>query len=150
MRQLVYQICYTRYYASFYLWLIGSVLKHCKVPKYHDHYCRYYFFFRCYLHHNCSINLNWNNKQLYSSPKPLRNVPSSVFWFVKFCFLPFLRRTSIQKWKEIWFCYVRKWVGKKEMSAKISKRLCRNLFIGVATQIRAVHKDREIVRTLKK
>ena len=34
MRKLVYQVCYTRYHFSFYVWLIGSVLKHCKVPKY--------------------------------------------------------------------------------------------------------------------
>ena len=33
MRQLVYQVCYTRYHVSFYLWLIGSALKHCKVPN---------------------------------------------------------------------------------------------------------------------
>ena len=85
------------------------------------------FYFKCYLHHNCSINLNWNNTQLYS--KPLHNVPSSVFWFVNFCFLPFLRRTSIQKWKKNWFCYVHRWIGKKEMLAKTSKCLCRNLYI---------------------
>ena len=47
------------------------------------------FYFKCYSHHNCSVNLNWNNTQLYSSAKPLHNVPSSVFWFVNFCFLPF-------------------------------------------------------------
>ena len=62
------------------------------------------FYSKCYLHHNCSINLNWNNTQLYSSAKPLCNVPSSVFWLINFCFLPFLHRTSIQKWKKN--CYV--------------------------------------------
>ena len=31
---------YTRYHVSFPLWLIGSVLKHCKVPKYCDQDCR--------------------------------------------------------------------------------------------------------------
>ena len=41
MRQLVYQVCYTRFHVSFYLWLIGSVLKHCKVPKYYDQDCRF-------------------------------------------------------------------------------------------------------------
>ena len=40
--QLVYQVCYTRYHVSFSLWLIGYVLKHCKVPKYYDHDCRLY------------------------------------------------------------------------------------------------------------
>ena len=39
MRQHVYQVCYTRYNVSFYLRLIGSVLKRCKVPKYYDHDC---------------------------------------------------------------------------------------------------------------
>ena len=53
------------------------------------------FYFKCYLHHNCSLNLNSNNTQLYSSEKQLRDVPSSVFWFLNFCFLPFLRRTSV-------------------------------------------------------
>ena len=103
------------------------------------------FYLKCYLHHNCSVNLNWNNTQLCNSAKPLRNVPSSVFWFVNFCFLPFLRRTSVQKWKKIWFCYVHKLIGKKGMSAKISKCLCRNLVKGAATQIRAVYKDQEIL-----
>ena len=41
MRQLVYQVCYTRYHVSLYLWLIGSVLKHCKVPKYYEWDCRF-------------------------------------------------------------------------------------------------------------
>ena len=108
------------------------------------------FYFKCYLHHNCSVNLNWNNTQLYSSAKPLCNVPSSVFWFVNFCFLLFLCRTSIQKWKKIWFCYAHKWIGKKEMLAKISNCLCRNLFIGAATQIRAVYKDHKILVTLRR
>ena len=39
VRQLVYQVCYTRYHISFYLWLIGSILKNCKVPKYYDQDC---------------------------------------------------------------------------------------------------------------
>ena len=108
------------------------------------------FNLKCYLHHNCSVNLNWNNTQLYSSAKPLHNVPSSVFWFVNFCFLPFLRRTSIQKWKKIWLCYAHNWIGKKEMLAKISKCLCRNLFIGAAAQIRAVYKDHKILIVLKR
>ena len=108
------------------------------------------FYFKFYFHHNYSINLNWNNPHLYSSTKPLHSVTSSVFWFVNFCFHPFLCRTSIQKWKEIWFCYAHKWIGKKEMSAKISKCLCQNLFIGAAIQIRAVCKDHEILVTLKR
>ena len=39
MRQLEYQSCGTRYHLSFYLWLIESGLKHCKVPKYYDQDC---------------------------------------------------------------------------------------------------------------
>ena len=27
------------------------------------------FYFKCYLDHNCNINLNWNNTQFYSSVK---------------------------------------------------------------------------------
>ena len=100
------------------------------------------FHFKCYLHHNCSINLNWNNTQLYSSAKPLHEVPSCVFGFVNFCFLPFLHRPSIQKWKKNWFCYVHRWIGKKETSSKISKFLYWNLFIGAAN-------DHKILVTLK-
>ena len=40
VRQLVCQVCYTRYHVSFYLWLIGSVLKHCKALKYYEQDCR--------------------------------------------------------------------------------------------------------------
>ena len=40
----MYQICYTRYHVSFYLWVIGSVLKHCKVPKYYEQDCLKFFF----------------------------------------------------------------------------------------------------------
>ena len=39
VRQLVYQVCDTRYQVSFYLWLIRSVLKYCKVPKHYDQDC---------------------------------------------------------------------------------------------------------------
>ena len=41
VKQLVQQVCHSRYHVSFYLWLIGSVLKHCKVPKYYDHDCSF-------------------------------------------------------------------------------------------------------------
>ena len=34
---------YTRYHVSVYLWLIGSILKHCKVPKYYDQDCRWFW-----------------------------------------------------------------------------------------------------------
>ena len=34
-------LCYTRYRVSFYLWLIESILKHCKVPKYYKQDCRF-------------------------------------------------------------------------------------------------------------
>ena len=43
-RQLVYQVCYNRYHVSLYLWLVGSVLKHCKVPKYYDQDRRFRMF----------------------------------------------------------------------------------------------------------
>ena len=108
------------------------------------------FHFKFCPHHNCSINLNWNNTQLYSSAKRLGNVPSSLFWFVNFCFLPFLHRTNVRKWKKIWFCYAHKWIGPKKMSAKMPKCLCRNLFVGAATQIRTVYKDHKILVTLKR
>ena len=34
--ELIYQVCYTRYKVSFYLWQIGLVLEYCKVPKYYN------------------------------------------------------------------------------------------------------------------
>ena len=108
------------------------------------------FYFKCYLHLDCSVNLNWNNTHIYSSAKPLRNVPGSVFWFENFCFLPILWRTRVQKWKKNWFCYVHMWIGNKEMTTKISKCLCRNLFIRATAQITAVLKDHEILVTLKR
>ena len=54
----MYQVYYTVYYisslykftiqvyyhVSFYLWLIGSVLKHCKVAKYYEQDCLKTFF----------------------------------------------------------------------------------------------------------
>ena len=95
------------------------------------------FYFKCCLYHNCSLNLKWNNTQLYTS-KPLHNVPSSVFWFVNFCFLPFLARTSVQKWKKNWFRYVHKWKGKKEMLAKISNS-CVEIFSQVLQHKSEVH-----------
>ena len=40
----MYQVCYTKYHVSFYLWLIGSVLKHRKVPKYYEQDCLKFLF----------------------------------------------------------------------------------------------------------
>ena len=87
------------------------------------------FYFKCYLHHNCSVNLNWNNTQLCSFTEPLRNVLSSVFWFAIFCFLPFLRRTTVQKWKKN--CYVMytsysKWNVGKDIKVPVSKPVHRS------------------------
>ena len=42
-RENSYQVCYSRYHVSFYLWLIGSLLKHCKVPKYYNQDCSLMF-----------------------------------------------------------------------------------------------------------
>ena len=123
---------------SYMIFVYGTHIEIKKIVSYHLHYkrkvtrvaCKTYFtlfklnitfYFKCYLHHNCSVNLNWNNTQLNSSAKPLHNVLSSAFWFVIFCFLAFLCRTSVQKWKKTWFCYVHRGIGEKEMSAKITK-----------------------------
>ena len=54
------------------------------------------FYAKCYLHHNCSVNLNWNNAQLYCSAKLLCNVPSCVFWFVNFVFFHFCAELAIR------------------------------------------------------
>ena len=39
MRQLVDQAGCNRNHVLLYLWFVGSVLKHCKVPKYYDQDC---------------------------------------------------------------------------------------------------------------
>ena len=44
MREHVYKVCCTKNDISFYLWLIGSVLKRCKVLKYYDQNCLKTFF----------------------------------------------------------------------------------------------------------
>ena len=36
VRELLYQVYYTGYQILFYLWQIGPVLEHCKVPNYYD------------------------------------------------------------------------------------------------------------------
>ena len=40
-----YQICYTIYHVSFYLWLIRSILKHSTVPKYEQDCLKIFFLF---------------------------------------------------------------------------------------------------------
>ena len=35
----MYQVRYNRYHFIFCLWLMESVLKHCKVPKYYEQHC---------------------------------------------------------------------------------------------------------------
>ena len=82
------------------------------------------FYFKCYLYHNCCVNLNWNSTQLYSPAKPLHNAPSSVFWLANFCFLSFLFSTSKQKWEKNWFVmyksvYVRN--VSKDITVSVSK-----------------------------
>ena len=72
------------------------------------------FCFRCYLHHNCNINPNWNYAQLYSPVKPLPNVPSSVFWFVFFVFLYFCAELALRNQRKSGsVMHTSKWVRKK-------------------------------------
>ena len=40
LEKFLYEVCNTRYHVSLYLWLIGSVLTHCKVLKDYDQDCR--------------------------------------------------------------------------------------------------------------
>ena len=40
LEKFMYEVCNTRYHVSLYLWLIGSVLTHCKVLKDYDQDCR--------------------------------------------------------------------------------------------------------------
>ena len=44
LRQLVYQVYYSRYHVSFYLWSIECVLKHCQLRKYYNRDCLKIFF----------------------------------------------------------------------------------------------------------
>ena len=52
MRTLVYQVRYAGYHVSFYLWLIGFALKHCKFPKYYDQDCRSVMAIYCALYNS--------------------------------------------------------------------------------------------------
>ena len=70
--------------------------------------------------------------------------------FVFFHFCTELAFRNGRKSGYVMLCYGHKWIGKKEVSAKISKCLYRNLFIGTATEIRAVYKDHEILVTFKR
>ena len=63
LRQLVYQVCYTRNHVPFYLWLIGSVLKHCKVQKYYDQDCLKILFLLSTL--LVKIQISWKNAHLF-------------------------------------------------------------------------------------
>ena len=58
----IYQACYTRDHVSFYLWLIGSVLKHCKVPKYYGQACLKIWLLISKL--SINIQILWKNAHL--------------------------------------------------------------------------------------
>ena len=66
-KQLVYQVCYTRYQVSFYLWWIRPVLKYCKVSKYYNQDGRLLF-----------------RKVLTNSPEMIKE-KSHQRWFKKNC-----------------------------------------------------------------
>ena len=78
MRQPVYQVCFTSYQISFYLWWIVSVVKYCKIPKYYDQDCLKIFFLfsalpmmiqisgksvhlaqKCYFYQKATIKQSW-------------------------------------------------------------------------------------------
>ena len=93
-------------------------------------------YFKCYLHHNYSINLNWNSTQLCSSAKPLCNVPSSVLWFVNFCLLRFLSRTSVQEENLVLlFTQVNRldWNVRKDIKVPVSKSFHRGCSSDIAS-----------------
>ena len=68
-----YQICYTKCQVSFYLWLIGLVLKHCKVLKYYDHYCLKMYIFPTTL--PMMIQFFGGSAYLAQKNKTIRNLP---------------------------------------------------------------------------
>ena len=63
------------------------------------------FYLKCYLHHNCSVNLLTG---ILHSFMPLKNHCVLYPCFINFCFLLFLHRNSTQKQIKIWFCYAHK------------------------------------------
>ena len=94
MRQLVYQVCYTRYQISFYLWWIGSLIKYCKVLI--NIMTRIIWKFSC-----CSLHLQWCFNLLEKVLIWLKNVTSikklpisKVECFLKSNFWP---KSNIQK-----------------------------------------------------
>ena len=83
VRQLVYQVCYTRYQVLFYLWWIRSLLKYCKVPKYYDQDCRILveFSLTCVSLNGVQIPGKYTESlHFYSWPSPPLKTPGRMFW----------------------------------------------------------------------
>ena len=97
MRQFVYQVCYTRYHILFYLWLIGSVLKHSKVPKYYDQDCRlsnlssnpkvfrepskHYQNILNQFGHDHKLQFKWPINKNENKSKSSKNCKRNIIWF---------------------------------------------------------------------
>ena len=71
MRKFVYQVCYTRYQGSFYLWQIGPLTKHCKVPKCFDKDCVKIFLLFSALLMMFQISRSFLDHSAYTKPSNL-------------------------------------------------------------------------------
>ena len=82
MRKFVYQVCYTRYQGSFYLWRIGPLTKHCKVPKCFDKDCvKIFLLFSALLmmfQISRSLKRSFGSKMLAIKKLPIIKVESQV------------------------------------------------------------------------
>ena len=99
MKLFVYQVCYTRYQVSIYLWWIGSLLKYCKVPKRYGRDYLKIFYFTLYTFNddsnfckNCSLG---SKMSLLSKNYTINKVES--FWKSNFWPKPNMQNSAYTK-----------------------------------------------------
>ena len=89
---MVYKTSYTRYQITFYLRLIGPVIKHCKGPKYYAQDCLKFFF----LHSTLSMLIQVSAKSAHSAQKvsSIQKLPISKFE-------SFLKSTKVSAYRKL-------------------------------------------------
>ena len=92
MMQLKYQVCFTSSHTSFYLWLTGLFLKHCKVQKYCDQDCLKIFF----LHSTLSVMIWVSRKNVPLGQKYQSCLEITNKWRWKLSRVNFWSKLNIQ------------------------------------------------------
>ena len=89
MGQLLYQVCYTRYQVSIYLWWIRPVLKKCKVPKYYDQDCTFFILAEDHVKNCCHRWIIYFWKSFFIKHTAIwwsYHIPLNYIWILSFCF----------------------------------------------------------------